>query len=300
MKKILVLFLAAALLFSFCACNTTGESDVTTADGAENTENAESEKAEKTSYTVRITTLGGRAVSGQKVYVYKNGDDLTAYGITDANGEVGFKMEKSDAYTLKLDPKGLEGYDTQPKSLTGEHTEIVLDTVLRAPETLGENDIYALGTVVHDFVFTDTDGKEHKISEILEEKNVLILNFWYINCTFCVKEFPYFESAYAKYRENAELIALDPYVSDTEAKIRSFKESNGLTFPMVRDTSGISSALNVKDFPTTVVIDRYGVICLITGTVTEESQLETVFDYFTGESYEQKLFKSINDIPTGN
>lgn len=300
MKKALILILAAVICGAgLVSCNADGNADVTTEPVSTSVPDVTTTAAsdEKIEYSVSVRTVGGLAIAGQKVYVYENGNDLIAYGITDADGNVSFKMKKSENYALRFDGTGLEGYDTSDAPLTSPHTDVTLNTVLRDASTFTPDDIYTLGSVVHDFVFTDTDGKEHKISELLKSKNAIILNFWYINCNFCVKEFPHFEAVYGKYADDVAFIALDPLASDTENGIKAFKAEKNLTFPTVRDTSGLCDALRIAGYPETVVIDRYGVVCLRFGTITEEAQLDKVFMYFAADEYTQTLFKTLSDVP---
>jgi hypothetical protein len=60
-----------------------------------------------------------------------------------------------------------------------------------------------------------------------------------------------------------------------------------------------SSVFSVPGYPTSVVIDRYGVICLIeVGAVTSARPFARLFEHFTAEEYEQKLFTSLSDLVT--
>jgi hypothetical protein len=55
--------------------------------------------------------------------------------------------------------------------------------------------------------------------------------------------------------------------------------------------------MQLRAYPTTVVIDRYGMICLVhVGAVTEEETFAQLFAYVTSDSYVQKVYSSIEDM----
>ena len=56
--------------------------------------------------------------------------------------------------------------------------------------------------------------------------------------------------------------------------------------------------MKLQLFPTTLIIDRYGNICLIHSRGIESTQefLDMV-NYFIQDDYEQKFFKSAGQIP---
>ena len=48
-------------------------------------------------------------------------------------------------------------------------------------------------------------------------------------------------------------------------KVELIKATNGLTFDMAQEKLGLATAFGVTGYPTSVMIDRYGVICFIEG-----------------------------------
>ncbi len=152
-----------------------------------------------------------------------------------------------------------------------------------------------LGSKVPDFEFVDAQGNTQRLYKILQEKKLVVLNFWFINCPYCVEEFPLMERAYQKYKDTAEILALNPY--DSTQQIQGFQGLYGLSFPMGEDVCHLSSGFGVEGFPTTVFVDRYGVACLIVpGAIRGESQLQKAFAYFTAKDYETILLTSLNAI----
>lgn len=189
-----------------------------------------------------------------------------------------------------------EGYQVNPSyALTGTNTAITLTSAVM-PAT--DKDVtYELGDVMYDFEVTDTDGKAYKLSELLKTKKMVMLNFWYTECNPCVSEMPYMNAAYENHKENVEILALNHYAKDTVAGIQSFKTQYELTFPMAKVNNALGVSFNVTAYPTTVVIDRYGVICLIEeGGIPDESPFNAIFTYFSAENYQQKLVTDLSDI----
>ena len=151
---------------------------------------------------------------------------------------------------------------------------------------------YSMGDVMYDFTVTTVDGNEFKLSEVLKEKKAVLLNFWYINCPWCVVEFPYMQEAYEEYQDDIAILALDPtyYTTDSLDDIKQFKSEKGLTFDIAEDSHKLTDAFDVMGFPTSIVIDRYGAVCMIEdGAITNPRIFELIFDHFTAADYEQRL-----------
>jgi thiol-disulfide isomerase/thioredoxin len=262
-----------------------------------------SEPATYTQYSIKVASKGGLPLSGVTVYVHSgDGYNLCALPeITDENGVVTFLLETSDDYSVELDgaPEGYEVSEGQTRTdrypMTGSDTLISLTS---APISAGGfKDSYELGDVMYDFTLTDVNGKSYKLSELLGEKDMVMLNFWFANCGPCRREFPYINTVYKEFMDEVEILAINDY--DTKADILSYSESfsDKLIIPMF--TNGDLSLSNFPSigYPTTVIIDRYGVICMIeVGAVTGETPWRNLFEHFTADEYEQKLLEGIDSV----
>ena len=78
-----------------------------------------------------------------------------------------------------------------------------------------------LGDVMYDFSVTTPDGEKITLSKLLQEKKMVLLNFWYTTCSWCVTEFPYMEQAYQQYKDDVAIIGLNP-LGETDAAIKAF------------------------------------------------------------------------------
>lgn len=153
----------------------------------------------------------------------------------------------------------------------------------------------SLGDRMPDLTVTTAEGKTVVLSELLQQKKVVVLNFWFADCIWCVREFPVMEVSYQKYKQDAEILALSPY--DSEQRISSFQQEHSLSFPMASCSRDLTVSFGINSYPTSVVIDREGKICLIhTGAITESQVFDAIFQTFTAEDYTSKVYHSVNDL----
>ncbi len=284
LQKILALILAAVLVLSMAACTDNG-GDPT------GTDNAQS--GQTVTYVITVQSVGGLPLDGLDVYIYGDNTltDLKQFGKTDASGkaEITTTAGAGDVAVLSGVPKGYEVKDCYP--LTGVQTNITLTSALIKDGNLADvpgDQPLSLGDVMYDFTVTDSDGTEVTLSQMLQEKDMVLLNFWYTTCTWCLKEFPYMEQSYQTYQDKVGIIALNPY--ETNDVIASFKESNGLSFNMANCPGSFPQAFGVTGYPTSEVVDRYGIICLIeSGGLTSVTPFNNTFEFFSGENYKQQL-----------
>lgn len=250
----------------------------------------------KAQYTVSIKTIGGRPVSNLSFYIYK-GDDLENFGKTDANGIGTVELVPANDYSIVLDASDLEGYNVAERyTFTGSSAAITLTSSVIMDQNLSGVS-YKLGSIMHDFTVTTTDGDIFTLSEVLKEKKGVLINFWYSTCSPCISEFPFMQSAYEKYSEDIAVIGLNNYPSDTVDAIKTFKLTYGVDLPMAKDTLGIGKAFGINAFPTSIFVDRYGTVCLIeVGSLPSERPFVAAFEHLSATNYVQTLFTSMEQL----
>ncbi len=254
---------------------------------------------DKITYSVSVETAGGMPMAEVDVAVYDSDNlkNMQDYGKTDAKGEISFNIPKNSEYAIVLSsvPKG---YDVKESyKFKGESAEIVLTSSLVTGEDISTAQL-GLGDVMYDFTITSTQGKELKLSDILKEKDLVVLNFWYTTCSWCIEEFPVMNEVYDDYKDKVEIIALNPMEDNATAK--TFQEQNQLSFPMAACPVSWSNTFGVTGYPTSIFIDRYGVICLVeSGAITSQRPFINAFDHFTAKDYKQKLCENgVADLVT--
>ncbi len=253
--------------------------------------------AETTDYTVAVMTEGGSPLEGVGVYIYADATkkELVWFNKTNAEGVAAFSAALGDGYVAVLTdvPTGYAVEDTYP--LTGASTEIVLKTALASGDDTSEV-VVKLGDVMFDFTVTDTTGKSYTLSELLKTKQAVVLNFWYTSCGPCKAEFPYLQEAYKAYDDSNEVLALNPVDTDSAA-VAAFKEQMKLTFPMAVVDKDWERIFSLNAYPTTVVIDRYGVVGLIhAGSIDNAEAFKDIFATYADENYTQTVVDDIDKV----
>ena len=212
-------------------------------------------------YVISVKSIGGLALSNVTVSAMKGGE-VKMTGISSEDGIIEFGLASGE-YDLVVDEEKLpQGYYVPSgasfkTTADKENAEVVISSkVISSTMTSGTK--YALGDIMHNFSFTNTYGAQFTLEELFETKRGVVLNFWYVQCPACVAEFPALESAYKSYADTVSVVALN--YTDDAAAISKFQAEQKITFHMARDNAGITNAFNVTGFPTTVIIDRYGVI----------------------------------------
>ena len=150
---------------------------------------------------------------------------------------------------------------------------------------------YHLGDKIDDFTVTTYDGKEVSLYKLLEEKDMVLLNLWATFCGPCASEFPAMQEAYEQYQDKVEIIALSTDPTDSDEILAEYVQEKGMTFCVTRDTADLAQRFRVSGIPTTIVVDRFGVICAISsGAEPEVSVFTNLFDIFTAEDYTESTF----------
>jgi thiol-disulfide isomerase/thioredoxin len=128
-----------------------------------------------------------------------------------------------------------------------------------------------------------TPGPEAKLSSLTGHP--VVVNFWATWCAPCRAEFPAFESKYRQYKDSQQLIivGIDAESDAGPAAAQQFVDELGATFPIWLDSNGTAEvAYHVDALPTTIVIDRAGVIqdMVVGGPMTVdylEKELKRIF-----------------------
>ena len=190
--RILSLLLALAMLLTMAtACGKDGKGNGTSDKAGIDVDTG---SGVATDYTVSLKTAGGMAMTGIDVYVYADSSlgDMKTFGQTDDSGLVTLNLPESSLYAVVLSgvPKGYDVKDYY--TFDGTTAVITLTSALITTEDLSSATL-KLGDVMYDFTVTTPDGEKITLSKMLEEKKMVLINFWYTSCSWCVTEFPYME-----------------------------------------------------------------------------------------------------------
>ena len=275
-------------------------------------------EVETADYSVTLKTYGGMVMSGVTVYMWTVDEDgalseIADAAVTDANGKATFKgLDISKSYAAKINtgvPKGYDLKDHYPMGKGIKDLKITLKSSL-IEDGLASAKLNA-GSIMYDFTIDTLDGDEFTLSDVLAEKELVMLNFWYIECPNCRDEFPYMQSVYERYEDDVAILALNPLdaAADSKSYIDNFgnnyNEGKDLTFSFAYDSLGLyekffspqTGEYGIQHYPTTILIDRYGCITLIEqGGLPYEEAFELMFNKHIGDNYVQQIYAQIEDM----
>ena len=306
--KIIAAATAVILTLGFAGCG--GESgtpaDPVTFPSFINSENQGGETPPSEKYVVNVRSEGGMPLNGVKIAAKRNGQ-IIRRGIS-KEGKIEFAVALGE-YDLEIDEESLpagyyltEGATYKTNGSSREEVDIRIPSrLLSASATVSS---YAPGNIMRDFTFTDCGdgqslGQSYTLSNLLQTKKAVVLNFFYTSCNPCRAEFPALQNAYDnRTAKDIEVLAIcTTSMGDTNQSVANFRTERNLSIPMGIDRLGICTAFSVSAYPTTVVIDRYGMIAYRTsGGEPTTSFWSGLFNKFASPDYVQ----DIGDIGDNN
>ena len=229
---------------------------------------SEKDPAGYTTYTVTVRSDKGVLIAGVTVDIYV-GETKVGSGVTDKDGVVKTEISTTSSNGYKIVLSNVPAAYEAKASYTFISTKATIN--LKTVPVLDPNDhsqaMYTVGSTMANFVLTDVDGNVYDLSQLRQEYKLIILDFWYVNCVPCKKEFPYFEALLKQYGDDVILLAVNNI--DSAESILNLRETLGqdpataVTFPMIVDTLGLTEGFGVTSYPLTAFIDSSGKIVYV-------------------------------------
>ena len=324
-KKLLLLCTSLVMCASFAfaaACGDDDESSSTPQNTATDSNVSESEKDESSDtessdtgssdtgsegegedenvtyvYRIKVQNPTGFGLKGVTVTLYDGETELASKTTTSA-GYATFKDEDvSDTGEYRVEVTGVPvGYTLGDATYTtedeiGAQLQIPLTPTGVISGTAPSGTSYKLGDVMYDFEVKTSDGKNFKLSEVLQEKKAVMLNFWATWCGPCKSEFPAMNNAYYSYQDDVSILAMS--TTDDDTAVNNYKATSGLLFDMCRSQAGLTSMFSTAAIPTSVMIDRYGVIVFYhTGSMTSVNDFTERFATLVADDYQSTVLSA--------
>jgi RNA polymerase sigma-70 factor (ECF subfamily) len=169
-----------------------------------------------------------------------------------APAEVKTALEKAVA-DLKVARGGLEQAEFRQRldELLAEH-EIQAQYIIQEAERRAT----LLGRPAADWSTTDLDGKPHALKDY--HGKVVVLDFWYRQCYWCVRAMPQVKEIAAGFK-GRPVVVLGMNTDAREEDARVVVEKMGLNYATLK-AAGLPEQYKVQTFPTLIVIDQEGVV----------------------------------------
>ncbi len=249
-------------------------------------------------YRISVQNATGFGFSGVTVTL-KDGDTEVASATTNRSGNANFLEGEVTLgeYTVEIEtPKGYALASDEALTTfatAGTQYPVVINPTGVIQEAAPSNTRYKLGDVMYDFTIYLSDGKSYTLSEVLETKDMVFLNFWATWCSPCKAEFPYLHNVASAYNQTISVLAVS--TSDSKAAVASFKDSGGYTyFNMASSGANLTTMFSVSSIPHSIIIDRYGVVVFNhVGSMPSEGAFTSRFDQFIGEDYLPTVLGSV-------
>ncbi len=114
------------------------------------------------------------------------------------------------------------------------------------------------GNRARDFTLESLAGNRISLSDY--QGRVVLVNLWATWCTPCQAETPDLEAVYRDHKADG-FVVLGVNVRESRQAVQAFVQEFGVTYPILLDTTGkLMSEYRVRGLPTSLLIDREGVI----------------------------------------
>lgn len=111
----------------------------------------------------------------------------------------------------------------------------------------------------------------------------VVLNFWASWCPPCRAEIPHFQAVSKKYNGQAVILGIDQ--GEPASIVSDFANAMGVSYPLLLDTDSSANRLyGVTALPTTIFIDRDGVISEVYTGIANQAILEDRIEQLLSKS----------------
>jgi peroxiredoxin len=116
-----------------------------------------------------------------------------------------------------------------------------------------ESSYFKTGEKFSSFKTTDMDGNKIDIKNL--EGKIIVLNFWFINCSPCRKEIPDLNNLVDSFKTNDKVVFIAVCLDD-KASIQDFLKGMPFNYSIIDNGRFIASQYRIVSYPTHVIVDQ--------------------------------------------
>lgn len=165
---------------------------------------------------------------------------------------------------------GCGANDKKAEETKGEIEQIQTDTSEEKKKR-----IFDIGEDAPDFKLESLDGEVYRLEEL--EGKAVLLNFFSVNCPYCIEKMPDLNRLYLENREDAEVLLIN--AGDPKEQVEKLRDELGLEVPVLLDEKFTTSRDYMMQYvPYTVILDAKGKINAIKVGPMSYEEMQTQLD----------------------
>lgn len=167
------------------------------------------------------------------------------------------KLLMTGYYSIKPENPGKENSDYIIIRLTEEER---VKRISSARPKQSKSDFKA-GEKPENFSAKDINGVKYKLNDLAGK--VVVLNFWFINCSPCRAEILELNKLVKEYHDSANVVFL-AIALDDKADIKEFMAKEPFNYNIIAGGKSVADQYRISAYPTHAVIDKEGKVCFHT------------------------------------
>ena len=118
-----------------------------------------------------------------------------------------------------------------------------------------ETAIFKTGGNIKPFLAADINGKEIDLEHL--RGKIVVLNFWFINCSPCRIEMPELNTLVDSFDSRDKIVFIS-IALDSKADLQNFLKASTFKYDVIGDGGNIAAQYGVGSYPTHVILNRDG------------------------------------------
>ncbi len=117
---------------------------------------------------------------------------------------------------------------------------------------------HLINTQAQDFELKTIKGKKYSLSKL--KGKIVVINYWFMGCQPCVREFPDLNEVVEKYKNHKDVVFLAISVQGSEENVKIFTKRKKFDYQIIVTDFTLAKKQGIELYPTNLVIDKTGKI----------------------------------------